>query len=104
MNKKQLLKLGVPHDCVNVAVSCLQADASSNLKRRPKQLIPQLIAAPQAFLADAAYAPLARAVIAEFENQEQPKKIGYATWGRNLDAASQQQMDTACQLPIARYA
>lgn len=104
MNKKQLLKLGVPHDCVPMAIACLQAEAQADSPRRAKNLIPRLVAAPQEFLQDATYAPLARAVLSFLETETTPTKIEYAAWGRNLDQASRDQLDNACQLPVARAA
>ncbi len=124
MNKKQLLKLGVPHDCVDVAIACLQADAGSSEKRRAKQVLPRLIAAPQEYLADPAYGPLAKAVLTDYEIRQEkgsvpdfPRGLGksatdpggsvkveYAVWGRDLDAASHSQISAACQLPVARAA
>lgn len=104
MNKKQLLKLGVPHDCVDVAIGCLQADAASTVRRRAKHIIPQLIAAPQTYLDDPAYGPLAQVILAEMQTESEPTPIEYASWGRNLDDFSRQQIEAACRLPVARAA
>ena len=48
MNKRQLLALGVPEDCVGDAVACIHAAAKAKMlkQRDPKKLIPQIIVNP----------------------------------------------------------
>lgn len=108
MNKKQLLKYGVPHECVTVAVECLRAEAATHTGRRAEQLIPQLVAAPQQFQSDPAFGPLAQALLAQAsrpsETEWEGRGISYRSWGRDPDAASRQQIAAACRLPVARAA
>ncbi len=103
MNKKQLIRLGVPEDCVPVAVECLHRAARLNLLRqsKPKKLIPQVVDDPEAFAAHKIFAPLAAAVI-EFKNQPDPADpIAFAQWGEGIDEGSRRQMRDACSLPNA---
>ena len=62
MNKKQLLRLGVPEDCVPAAVRCLHESARNKALRqvKPKQLIPRIVARPHDFVDHDCFAELAR--------------------------------------------
>jgi len=64
MNKRQLLALGVPEDCVSDAVACIHAAAKAKIlkQRSPKKLIPQIIASPDLFTSDAYFGDLAKFV------------------------------------------
>lgn len=107
MNKKKLLQLGVPHECVGQAILALQSASNSPLKAKPKQLIPQILAAPQIYLNDPAYGDFARSVIAAHERDAVTPTltpISFPEWGTQLDEASRKQMRNACRLPVARAA
>ena len=106
MNRKQLLALGVPADCVPAAIAAVQQSAMDRTKINPKKLIPQLIAAPDVYLAHSHYAELAQAVIAEKEAEavRPTDPIPHAQFGSDFDAASIQQIENACRLPIATAA
>ena len=104
MNKKQLLSLGVPGDCVAEAIACVQSVSRVKSKETPKKLIPRIVAAPEVYLADEHYGDLARAII-EFRKTDVPlAEIDYQSWGSDFDTNSVQQMRNACRLPVARAA
>ena len=105
MNKKRLLQLGVPADCVPAAVAGLHAAAKDRRSEfKPKKLIPQIVAQPELFTTDAHFQDLARDLIEFRASVKEPTKIEFEQWGRDLDTLSLQQMDTACHLPVARAA
>jgi len=105
MNKKKLLQIGVPGDCVGAAIQCIQVaagDPEQTLKA--KKVIPQIVAAPNAFLNDAVWGSLAQSII---DNQNRPgigEPIPYLSWGKGLEQIAIQQMENACRLPISRAA
>lgn len=105
MNKKQLVNLGVPIDCVTEAISCVQIAARVRPRREdPKKLIPKLVAAPDIYLSDEHYGELAQALI-EFKKTDVPlTSIGYKTWGDEIDENSFTQIENACRLPVSRAA
>ena len=103
MNKKQLIRLGVPEDCVRDAVDGIHRDAKSKTPHalRPKKLIPQILDAPEAYLADASFGDFARRLI-EWRNEDHSdSSINYCQWGQDLDENSRKQMSNACRLPMA---
>jgi tRNA-splicing ligase RtcB (3'-phosphate/5'-hydroxy nucleic acid ligase) len=102
MNSRQLLKLGVPADCVASAISAIRRAAESGRwrNREVKQAIKELLEAPQEFAGDEVFGELARDVIADREFVR-PTPIDYQTWGSDIDAATHGQMKQACALPMA---
>ncbi len=103
MNKKQLIKLGVPADCVSEAIACAQIAARVKSKN-PKQIIPLVVAAPEVYLTDEHYAGLAEALI-EFKKNDLPlQAIEYQSWGEDFDQSSLEQIQNACRLPVSRAA
>ena len=104
MNKKQLLNLGVPADCVSEAIAGVQASARDKTIESPKKLIPKVVATPEVYVANKYYANLANAIIEFRENDVPLSEIEYRSWGDDLDANSIQQIRNACKLPVARAA
>ncbi len=104
MNKKQLIQLGVPEDCVSTAIAVVQTVARDKTVEAPKKLIPKLVAAPEVYAADANYGPLAEAIIEYRKNDVPLTEIDYQRWGDDLDDNSIQQIRNACKLPISRAA
>ena len=106
MNKKQLMALGVPEDCVPTAVACIHEAASSGALRRikPKQLIPQIVSAPESFSKHAIFGKLAAAIVAYNRPRPTVEPIRYEQWGDDIDDACQAQMRDACSLPMAAAA
>jgi tRNA-splicing ligase RtcB len=103
MNKKQLIRLGVPEDCVPQAIACVQI-AARGAGDRPKKMIPKIVAAPQVYLSDENYADLARALIEYAQQDQEHSEIAYQQWGADIDQASKDQISNACRLPVARAA
>ena len=104
MNRKQLIRLGVPEDCIRIAIECVQRGARAKGRSKPKVIVRKIAQAPQLYLADEHYAPLAQAIIDYRKAVESREPVEYARWGDDLDAGSLQQIENACQLPIARAA
>src|SRR5262245_31227758 len=98
MNKKQLLKLGVPEDCVSAAIEAVSsAGQRSDLKAKDAmRAVPAVLKDPAAYADDVVFGRFARALIAE--QQFAPKEpISYRTWGpEGIDEQSHAQMRTAC--------
>jgi tRNA-splicing ligase RtcB (3'-phosphate/5'-hydroxy nucleic acid ligase) len=103
MNKKQLLKLGVPEDCVSAAIEAVSnAGQRSDIKSKDAmRAVPNVVKNPTAYTDDAVFGAFARALIAE--QQFAPKEpIAYRTWGaEGIEEQSHVQMRTACSLPNA---
>jgi tRNA-splicing ligase RtcB len=105
VNNRQLEKLGVPPDCLNVALQAVQAFVKSGLRAKDiKQEIPKVLADPQAFLQDQCFGELARAVI-EDRSFTPMEPVSYSVWGNEfIDEGSHSQMRQACSVPVARAA
>lgn len=104
MNKKKLLALGVPLTAVVPAIGCIQRAAQDREhKRKPAQVIVELLAAPENYLQDPHYADLATAVL-EDRQYEPEAAIDYRVWGTDIDDAALFQMQQACRVPAARAA
>lgn len=104
MNKKQLINLGVPSDCVSEAIACAQLAARARADEAPKQMIPKIVASPEVYLAHELYAGLANAIVAYRANDVPLSEIDYESWGADFDANSIRQMRNACRLPVSRAA
>jgi tRNA-splicing ligase RtcB len=105
MNKKQLINLGVPKDCVPAAIAAVQSAARQ--AEKPKQTVPKVVANPDVYLADEFYGALAAALIesaASAASIAAFEPIEYQKWGSDFDPSSLQQIQNACRLPIARGA
>ncbi len=101
VNKKQLIALGVPPDCVPEAIVCVQIASRSRGENKPKTIIPKIVAAPEVYLANDEYGSLALAII-EFRNSDFDREpIEYHSWGAEFDEYSKQQIENACRLPIS---
>jgi len=105
MNKKQLMNLGVPEDCVSAAVACIQDAAKRGALRslKPKIAIPAVVADPAAHTSDVNFGPLADALIEYAKNPGPPDEpaFEYAQWGEDIDAGAKHQMWNACRLPVS---
>lgn len=98
------MQLGVPADLVPMAISGIQSAAFHGRDLKSKRLIPQIVAQPELFVDDADFGELAKAIVSGVHEADPLNNISYASWGRDLDAGSIQQIETACQLPVARAA
>jgi tRNA-splicing ligase RtcB len=104
MNKKQLISLGVPADCVPVAIACVQRTARIKSIDPPKKIIPRIVDNPDAFLLDPHYTELATALL-EFASGDVPfRSIDYRSWGKDIDDSALHQIRNACRIPVARAA
>jgi tRNA-splicing ligase RtcB len=104
MNKKELLALGVPADCVPSAVAGIHAAAKAGeLKEiKPKQLIPQIVSAPSLYSSHPFFGPLAQALLShDRATVPRDEPIPFAQWGDDIDEASKMQMKNACRLPVS---
>lgn len=105
MNKKQLMKLGVPEHCVGEAIQAVRDAAMTGAikgKYGPKR-IAEVLAAPATFTGDALFGAFAKALL-DPENEAAPARepIACRIWGREgIDVNAIQQMEDACCLPNA---
>ena len=106
MNSRQLRKLGVPEFCVKQAIHAASSFAQSGTARarNVKQAIRFVLAAPDEFVNDKYFAPLAKALI-EDRDFVRAEPITYRTWGEDgIDDQAHSQMRQACGVPSARGA
>ena len=66
MNKKQLVNLGVPKDCVSAAIAAIQT--LPRTRENAKKLIPKVVDAPEVWVADPDVGEFAKALIEFREN------------------------------------
>jgi tRNA-splicing ligase RtcB (3'-phosphate/5'-hydroxy nucleic acid ligase) len=80
MNKKQLIKLGVPEDCIPQAIDAVQRAAQSGQANadKPKKKIPLVLDSPEVWLSDPDYGDFARGLIQWQNSDHQNSKIEYA--------------------------
>ncbi len=104
MNKKQLMGLGVPEDCVPQAIACVQVAARDKAWDKPPVLIRKLVAAPELYLSDKYYSELASSLIESRQSNYIVDPIAYRKWGDDIDENSIKQMENACRLPVTRAA
>ncbi|MCO6454237.1 MAG: RtcB family protein [Pirellulaceae bacterium] len=102
MNGRQLLKLGVPQDCMAAAVTAVRRAAETGRSRgkQVKQELQAVLAAPEEFTADEIFGDFASQLIEDREFVR-PEPIDYAAWGSEIDHATRCQMRLACGLPMA---
>ena len=103
MNKKSLMQLGVPEECVPTAIDAIaQSAARGGIKSKDAlKLIPNVVDTPANYLDDPVFGPLARE-IASVGKYVPREPISYRTWGaEGIDEQSHQQMRNACALPNA---
>ena len=105
MNRKQLQKIGVPPDCVALAIDAVQTAAEQGLGmgqkgKRARDLVMQVVSQPQSFIADPIWGKLAQGLVEETQFP-QLEPIEYRTWGEDIDQAAHAQMRDACQVPSA---
>lgn len=110
MNRKQLQKLGVPPDCVAMAIRALTKSAEQGtgfgLKgKRAKELVANVLGAPRGYLDDPIWGGFARELLAEAQAPKH-EPIAYQTYacgtaGDEIDPAAHAQMRQACGVPNA---
>ena len=105
MNRRQLQKLGVPPDCVALAIEAVQAAAADGLEmgqkgKRARNQVKEVVSQPKAFQADPIWGKLAEGLLEE-EKFPEVEPIQYRTWGEDIDDGAHAQMRDACQVPSA---
>lgn len=101
MNPTQLRKLGVPDDCLNLAIQCVQYASAGELRgKQIKDRIASAIQTPADYVADPYFGELARKLLDE-ATAVRPQPISYRKWGTDIDPACESQMRQACSLPMA---
>lgn len=104
MNAKQLQALGIPRECVSLAVQGIQHAVSTGMRgKEAKRRLKQLAQQPQLFIGDPHFGALA-AELMRTDQPAQTEPITYRTWGTDIDDSAHQQMRQACALPIAAAA
>ncbi|NLX53775.1 MAG: RtcB family protein [Planctomycetaceae bacterium] len=106
MNSRQLLKLGVPADCIREAMAAIQAAiVAENLRgKEVKQRVRQVLDDPAAHVDDQHFGAFAQSLVAE-RDFTPPAPVTYRTWGGDdIDEASHGQMRQACSVPVATAA
>lgn len=105
MNSRQLLKLGVPNDCVPSAIVAVTGLAKSGALRGKdiKRALQNVLENPDHFVADADFGAFARDLV-EDRQFVRPEPISYRTWGTEIDGPTHGQMRQACAVPMARGA
>lgn len=107
MKRRELENLGVPTALIKTAQeTCGRAAALHLHKPDIRASIASVVADPNAFLDDPVFCELARELI---EAARQPQRYftprsepaPWKQWGANLEPQSVQQLENACQLPIA---
>lgn len=126
MNARQLIKLGVPEDCITEGIKLAQAVAKYNRTVKKERrydiraLMQEVVESPYYFFvqggADGTFAhvkflgefdPIKNelcalgAAIDEDQQFVRPEPIEYKVWGDEIDEASHAQMKRACSLPNA---
>jgi tRNA-splicing ligase RtcB len=103
LKPQQLIQLGLPSALVPDAIAGIRA--ATQAKRpdfSPQNLLQELVAQPERFTADPQFSQLAIALLDFQASRNAAHSWKYATWGQSLDPQSLAQMDSACDLPVAR--
>jgi len=105
MNKRQLQKLGVPSECISVAIRAVQSARSSGAVKgnEIKAQVGRVVEQPKAFVGDPHFQDLAKELIEHTDGANEPprKSIDYKVWGTDIDDAAHSQMAQACYVPSA---
>ena len=103
MNRKQLIRLGVPEDCVADALDAIQRESKSGavMGVRVRSQVAEILVSPEVYVANDFYGDFARRLIEWRNEYRSESSIGYRQWGEDIDDNSKQQMANACRLPMA---
>jgi tRNA-splicing ligase RtcB len=100
MNARQLLKLGVPEDCIKAAILCIQKCSAAHMRGKDiESNITACVKDPEHYKDDSIVGDFAKALIddKQFVRKE---PIVYKAWGE-VELASRNQMLQACSIPSA---
>lgn len=103
MNSRQLIKLGVPEDCVKEAIVAIQQlMQTENVRGKDvKQRLQAVLVNPQNFVEDAALGGLARALVSD-QQLAPMRQVPFEIWGEEgIDGGAIAQMRQACSVPVA---
>lgn len=102
MNRRQLLKLGLPEYAVAEAIAGIQSATLQGMKGKvARQWLADVIKDPSGHTGDPHFAELAH-VLVETPIQAAREPIQYRTWGEDfIEQGSHHQMRDACKLPNA---
>lgn len=106
MNKRQLVKMGVPEDCVNVCIGAIRDGRLTKAlkKNGAKQDIPLILKNPEAYKGNEIWQSFAHSLTAHNSEalvDDNREPIGYKQWGDDIDDGAKSQMKLACELPMA---
>jgi tRNA-splicing ligase RtcB (3'-phosphate/5'-hydroxy nucleic acid ligase) len=111
MNARELVALGLPQECVAVAYESLKASGLISQPAEATQRISEILAKPETFADDPHFAALAKSVAAVRTQMEEAQTswgrnphgapAGFAQWGERDDQGTIDQMNAACELPVA---
>ena len=100
MNARQLLKLGVPEDCIKAAITCIQKLSAQHIRGKEIELkISSVSKEPEKFQDDSMLRDFAKVLIAD-KAFVKKKAISYKGWGE-VEPAVDVQMKQACSIPSA---
>ncbi len=103
MNSRQLLKLGVPQECLKEAMRAVQSAAQKGTAKGKaiKQQLAVVLESPADHVDDEHWGGLARSIL-EDRAFVPPQPVTYQTWGStDIDEQSHAQMRQACHVPVA---
>lgn len=107
MNSRKIANLGVPRDCMGIAIQTVQSVAKYNRtveksnRIKIEDSIKYILNSPEKMASDTHFGDLAKSII-EDRAFVRPESISYKTWGTdNIEPGSHDQMNHACSLPMA---
>lgn len=106
MNKKQLLQIGVPVDCIGVCIETIRnGRASKSLgKNDAKKSIPEILKTPVNFVNHPVWNDFAKSLVLYSKHilaDDEKTPVEFKQWGEDIDDAAVSQLKTACELPMA---
>lgn len=107
MKASQLRSLGVPNHLICVVHDCIHRAASIGKDvRNSREAIQSILLDPESFIGDDCFGSLVQALLSDRDIIQSLNKdpIEFKQWGRDIDPQAIVQMQTACRLPISRFA
>jgi tRNA-splicing ligase RtcB len=107
MKKRELMELGIPDGALTLAFAAIRETAAQGMKKgQLEAAVAAVVDAPQDFVNDAVFGELSRALVEEAKRPKpvftpREKSAPYRIWGEGLDANALEQMNHACELPVA---
>ncbi|HZM94783.1 MAG TPA: RtcB family protein [Vicinamibacterales bacterium] len=106
MKTRDLVAIGIPPDCAEMAKQILQKAQAAKQSMRPViDELTRVAASPHAFIGDERYGKLAEQLVAQAADTSRfrPRDADapYRIWGTNFEPDALRQMSNACRLPVA---